>query len=736
MLARGPARPAARLCYKPKLSPPSPRRADGIDIEARPPSPAVPDSSSPNTSGPLVVMESNEPVAEAAPSAMPLLHGVPGAPSPQFALLNYFFPGFSVFISAANAYIGTDVNLYIHSLIALCGAVVVWSYARSFVWNLVDEHLMSSVRIRTDDEIYNMVMLWLSKQKFSQTSRHFLANTNLNSRSRFMYRYNDSSDEDDDEDDNDEDEDGGGETVGETVGDANGHQKSALHYTPAFGSHYFWYRGYPLMFERHQNRQEVNLQSLSEREELSISCFGRSPWILKQLLVDARQMHLKKDKRKTLIYRGNLTETYWQRCMSRLNRPFATVILNEQAKRELLDDAADYLNPSTRRWYANRGIPYRRGYLLHGPPGTGKSSLSLALAGYFRMKIYIVSLSSASATEENITTLFNELPTRCIVLLEDIDSAGLTHTREDAAAPKAASTPPPPPPPALAGGGTAGPTPPAGGRLSLSGLLNILDGIASQEGRILVMTTNHIEKLDKALIRPGRVDMIIPFGLADAGMTAAIFRAIYAPYENEHALLHRPRRGKRSRAKDVCGHADEADQNDGVAERLRTRERVDGLAKRFAANIPELEFSPAEVQGLLLRHKREPERAIDAAALWVTQMRKERKAKEEELEDTSKRPKEQPMPSDAEGAKVEDGGAAKASPTAKESAAPEPKGTADSVEREKAAETPYETDEDTPPSSVDSPVVDSKADGIGSAKVLVSPSEAVSGTAADAATTD
>lgn len=556
-------------------------------------------------------------------STVPPPFGIPGAPSPQFALLNYFFPGFSILTSAANAYLGTDLNLYLPALLGIFGATVLWSYARDSLWTLVDDYLMSSVRIRTDDEIYNMVMLWLSKQKFSQTSRHFLANTDINSRNRYMYRYNDSDDEDGDEGDENSDEDVGSDAV------PRAGQKSTLHYTPAFGTHFFWYKGYPLIFERLQNREQVNFQSASEREELSLSCFGRNPRILKELLLEARQLHIKKDERKTLIYRGNLNETYWQRCMSRLNRPFPTVILNERVKQELLDDAADYLNPATRRWYSNRGIPYRRGYLLHGPPGTGKSSLSLALAGYFRMKIYIVSLSSASASEENITTLFNELPTRCIVLLEDIDSAGLTHTREDASAAsdsQDASTPPPSPKTP----GTPATIAPVGGRLSLSGLLNILDGVASQEGRILVMTTNHIEKLDKALIRPGRVDMIIPFGLADADMIASIFRAIYAPYDNEDPNRRPKPKPSTKKGEIQADYDSEAEEKEREKRRDQIRERVDVLALRFAAEIPEREFSPAEVQGLLLRHKRTPEEAIDAAGTWVAQMRKDKKEKAEQ----------------------------------------------------------------------------------------------------------
>ncbi len=190
--------------------------------------------------------------------------------------------------------------------------------------------------------------------------------------------------------------------------------------------------------------------------------------------------------------------------MSRTSRPFSTVILSEKVKKELIDDITDYLSPATAPLVRQPGHPLPPRLPAVRAPGTGKSSLSLALAGFFKMRIYIVSLSSISANEENLASLFSELPRRCVVLLEDIDAAGLTNTRDDVNSQPAdgaaggdgddnmvagqvtRGAPPPPPP-----------TVPIG-RLSLSGLLNILDGVASQEGRVLIMTTNHLEKLDKA----------------------------------------------------------------------------------------------------------------------------------------------------------------------------------------------------------------------------------------------
>ncbi|OTA92840.1 hypothetical protein M434DRAFT_314161 [Hypoxylon sp. CO27-5] len=529
---------------------------------------------------------------------------------PQMAILDFFFPGFSMYAGAVQKHLHIDLNLYLPLLLLTGALTVVWNYASSYLWEQLEAHFMSVVDIRTDDEIYNIIMAWVARQKFSQGSRRFVVNTNLNSRSYRLWNWSDYDEEDEEE---------------ELREEEAARKKKALSYTPSFGSHYFWYRGRLLLFRRSSKEKQNSFMLVSQTEEISILCFGRNPWILKELLMEARQLYMKKDAEKTLIYRGTMKpgsmESTWQRCMARANRPFSTVILNEKVKKDLIEDVSDYLNPATQRWYSLRGIPYRRGYLLHGPPGTGKSSLSLALAGYFKLRIYIVSLSSITSNEESLASLFAELPRRCVVLLEDIDTAGLTHTREgneprsqDQSTDNSNTTVP-----GQLTTGTSNSN--SGGRLSLSGLLNILDGVASQEGRVLIMTTNHLEKLDSALIRPGRVDMIVEFGLADEGMISSIFRAIFArldgdddPEETTEIPLDEEARQRLKEEK--------------AKKRAAEAARVNVLAEEFAAKIPAHEFSPAELQGFLLKYKRDAEAAVANVEEFIEKTRKDRKEKQ------------------------------------------------------------------------------------------------------------
>jgi mitochondrial chaperone BCS1 len=153
------------------------------------------------------------------------------------------------------------------------------------------------------------------------------------------------------------------------------------------------------------------------------------------------------------------------------------------------------------QWYADRGIPFRRGYLLHGVPGSGKSSLIHAIAGELMLDIYTLSLSSSWISDSTLTTLMSRVPARCIVLLEDLDAAFTRSVTRDQGSNGT--------PDSRNGNGgdnfggddvVSGPQPAPSSlsrhrryreqmsdvnTLSLSGLLNALDGVAASEGRIL-----------------------------------------------------------------------------------------------------------------------------------------------------------------------------------------------------------------------------------------------------------
>jgi len=299
--------------------------------------------------------------------------------------------------------------------------------------------------------------------------------------------------------------------------------------------------------------------------------------------------------------------------------------------------------------------------------------LSFAIAGYFKLKIYIVSLNSMAMNEENLGTLFAELPKQCVVLLEDIDTAGLTHARDKPEEPPKLLIPMVP--------DTTTNTPMQNNnnsRISLSALLNIIDGVAATEGRILIMTTNHLDKLDDALIRPGRVDMTVKFDLANSQMIKTIFRGIFATLEGDVPktkapipLIHSPKaRTKKSSLELSKAEAARILDEEKEAERLEEKRvaeetRIQGLAENFADTVPGMKFSPAEIQGYLLKHKREPDTAIREAEEWVRviEVERRRKKEREEKEKLEKEKLEREVREKAEKEKERKGDADPATPT-------------------------------------------------------------------------
>jgi hypothetical protein len=187
-------------------------------------------------------------------------------------------------------------------------------------------------------------------------------------------------------------------------------------------------------------------------------------------------------------------------------RTWDTVALPAAERARLEADLAGFV--ASEAWYAQRGISWTRGYLLSGPPGTGKTSLVRAMSHAARLDIYALSLG-AGMTDQALASLFRELPPRCVLLIEDVDctvkavlrrSGGAdAETDADADADAVHDAVHNVPAPSFGK--------PGQGEITLSCLLNLLDGVCSGHGRVVVMTSNYPERLDPALVRPGRCDV-------------------------------------------------------------------------------------------------------------------------------------------------------------------------------------------------------------------------------------
>ncbi|KAK9776719.1 putative P-loop containing nucleoside triphosphate hydrolase protein [Seiridium cardinale] len=300
-------------------------------------------------------------------------------------------------------------------------------------------------------------------------------------------------------------------------------------------------------------------------EDLTISCIGRSVNPIKKFIETCRAYADRQAQYYVTIFSRDRYGISWQPKSRMPIRHLDTVHFDDGVKEELLADIRKYLDPKTRKRYRNRSMPYRRGYLLYGPPGTGKSSLSTALAGEFGLDLYEVKLPSVPA-DHDLEQMFQEIPPQCIVLLEDIDAVGIERDSGDKSDQSSVHS--------------------NRSNCTLSGVLNVLDGVGSAEGRIVIMTTNKPEQLDSALVRPGRIDMKVFLGNISQNSAKQMFVRMFSP---------------------------DLDSSQTPA-RL---EDIEKLGEDFAGHIPEDTFTPSQLQGFFQSNLDSAADAASNISAWV-----------------------------------------------------------------------------------------------------------------------
>lgn len=523
--------------------------------------------------------------------------------------LESFVPGYGIISQIILRFFGVDIGLLASGFVVVFGLSHAFSFCSSHVGTYFDRYFTSSVSIDGDDELYKNVVVWVTQQRMTKVSRDLRAQTKARKISR-------DSDTDSDDDDDVSGNDG-------IFNYGRWASNVPPRYEPNYGMDKFDHQGRTFTLARDRKDKKNAWWGDQYEESMTIRCIGRSTKPIKDLLIYIKQWTLKSEDQTTSIYRPlpkneNSGDAAWDRQSNRASRPMRTVSLDRDQKRTIVSDINEYLQPDTRRWYDARGIPYRRGYLFHGPPGTGKTSLSFALAGIFGLNIYCISLSEVGLTEADLNKLFIELPRRCIVLLEDIDSAGLR--RENEQPPVEATSPTTSSAAKVATNDNPGPRK---SLISLAGLLNVIDGVASHEGRVLIMTSNHPETLDEALTRPGRVDMRIPFSLATHTQIKDIFIRMYTNDARKSSIKSQPKSSLKVTPKSSKGVHDDDDEDDIGAllfekpvAQILDRESLRHMAVAFADTLPESTFSPAAIQGFLLTRKREPRRALEEVSAW------------------------------------------------------------------------------------------------------------------------
>lgn len=186
------------------------------------------------------------------------------------------------------------------------------------------------------------------------------------------------------------------------------------------------------------------------------------------------------------------------------------IVLHPDTNKMVREDFEAFLE--SRKWFETNDLPWRRGYLLYGPPGNGKTSALRVMASHPLVSPFTIDIGGKDVDNSDITELFNRAARRipALVILEDIDRMFAKQAQEEERR-----------------------------KVTLQHLLNCMDGVGISEGVIMVATANEPADLDPALLkRPGRFDRIVEFRSPEANQRLEYFHSRKSLKLTEKELAH------------------------------------------------------------------------------------------------------------------------------------------------------------------------------------------------------
>lgn len=261
---------------------------------------------------------------------------------------------------------------------------------------------------------------------------------------------------------------------------------------PGPGLHWFKHNGLRILMVKTDAPKTIDSNSVSQTriKTIDLTIFSRN----KEKIHD-----LFKDIANSLEQQSNIVKVYKTAYGGLLQpkfipkRPLESIFLNQDIKTKLVKDLDWFF--SAQEFFTTHHIPYKRGYLFQGIPGTGKTSLVHAIASRYSYNIVNLGLGDLSPGE--LQSIVNNLPPKSIILVEDVDAIFNGRKNEQKQQ----------------------------NGVSFNDFINMLDGFETQYGQIVILTTNHPEKLDPALSRSGRIDFVLNFTYASDEVILAMINS-------------------------------------------------------------------------------------------------------------------------------------------------------------------------------------------------------------------
>ena len=297
----------------------------------------------------------------------------------------------------------------------------------------------------------------------------------------------------------------------------------------------FWFNKTKIYYKMSFNRITVDGENGDRRND-NIECWIKTEdqecKLLEQFVkvcMEKYQEYVKNNSQKRFIYQN--MNGKWQNVCEQVDRMSDTIVLKNNDKETLMDELTFFLN--NKEWYINHGFIYSLGVLLHGSPGTGKTSFIRYISSISNRNTHYLRLNQIKSEDEFNKLIQDVKLTDSVLVMEDIDCAGkIVHSREKTLEKTHNDEP------KLYENDKSNnikiivekedkkpqiiPE-----NITLDVLLNMLDGILTVPGQIIIMTTNHKEILDKALIRPGRIDISLELGKCDNDMLIRLYKKFY-----------------------------------------------------------------------------------------------------------------------------------------------------------------------------------------------------------------